>query len=66
MAGAAAGIRQRFRFPLAASAKVNLDRGLQAAQESVTASDAASAWMEGWSMPLEKAIEYALACGPTE
>ena len=66
VAGAAAGIRQRFRFPLAASAKVNLDRGLQAAQESVTASAAASAWMEGWSMPLEKAIEYALACGPTE
>jgi len=66
VAGAAAGIRQRFRFPLAASAKANLDRGLQTAHDSVTASAAASAWMEGWSMPLEKAIEYALACGDTE
>ena len=66
VAGAAAGIRQRFRFPLAASAKVNLDRGLQTAHQFLTTSAAATAWMEGWSMPLEKAIEYALACDHTE
>jgi hypothetical protein len=66
IAGAAARIRQRFRFPLAAPAKVNLDRGLQTAHQSLTTSAAAAAWMEGWSMPLEKAIDYALACGQTE
>jgi predicted ATPase len=66
VAGAAAGIRQRFRFPLAASAKVNLDRGLQTAHQFLTPSAAATARMEGWSMPLEKAIEYALACDHTE
>ena len=60
VAGAAAGLRQRFRFPLAASAKVNLDRRLEPAHRSMTTSAAAAAWMEGWSMPLEKAIEYAL------
>jgi tetratricopeptide (TPR) repeat protein len=61
VAGAAAGVRQRFRFPLAASAKANLDRRLEPAHRSMTTSVAATAWMEGWSMPLEKAIEYALA-----
>jgi tetratricopeptide (TPR) repeat protein len=60
VAGAAAGIRQRFRFPLAAAAKANLDCRLEPAQQSLSAS-AAAAWIEGWSMPLEKAIEYALA-----
>ncbi|HZS53926.1 MAG TPA: tetratricopeptide repeat protein [Bryobacteraceae bacterium] len=65
VAGAAAGVRQRFRFPLAASAKANLDRRLQPAHKSMTTPAAATAWMEGWSMPLEKAIEYALA-GETE
>ena len=62
VAGAAAGVRQRFRFPLAASPQANLDRRLEVAHRSMTASAAATYWMEGWSMPLEKAIEYALAC----
>jgi len=65
VAGAAAGLRQRFRFTLAASAKANLDRRLQPAHQALTTSAAAAAWIEGWSMPLEKAIEYALA-GQTE
>jgi predicted ATPase len=60
VAGAAAGVRQRLRFPLAASAKANLDRRLEPAHRSMTTSAATAAWMEGWSMPLEKAIEYAL------
>jgi len=66
VAGAAAGIRQRFRFPLAAAAKVNLDLGLQSAHKFLTTTAGAAAWKEGWSMPLEKALEYALACGHTE
>ncbi len=63
VAGAAAGIRQRFRFPLAASAMLNLDRSLAPAYRSLTTSAAAAAWMEGWSMPVERAIEYAVAAG---
>lgn len=65
LTGAAAGVRQRFRFPVAASTKANLDRRLEPARQSMTTSAAGAAWMEGWSMPLEKAIEYALA-GETE
>lgn len=60
VAGAAAGIRQRFRFPLPAAAKSNLDRRLARAYQTLPAQTAATAWMEGWSMPLDKAIEYAL------
>jgi tetratricopeptide (TPR) repeat protein len=61
VAGAAAGLRQRFRFPLPASAKANLDRRLEPAHQAITSSAAAAAWMEGWSMRVEKAIEYAIA-----
>jgi tetratricopeptide (TPR) repeat protein len=63
IAGAAAGFRQRFSFPLAASAKANLDACLEPAHRSLTTAAASAAWSEGWSMPLEKAIDYALAGG---
>ena len=62
VAGAAAGLRQRLGFSLAASAKVILDRRLDRAHHSLTTTAAATAWMEGSSMTLEKAIEYALDC----
>ena len=60
VAGTAAGVRQRFRFTLAATAKANLDNRLAPAHQSLSGESAAIAWMEGYSMPLEKAIEYAL------
>src|SRR5438128_319762 len=53
------------QIPAYGCAKENLDRRLDPAQLSLTSSAAAAAWMEGWSMPLEKAFEYALA-GETE
>src|SRR5581483_266685 len=42
VAGAAAGVRQRLRFPLAASAKANLARRLAPAHRSITTSAAAA------------------------
>ncbi len=60
VAGAAASLRQRFGFPLAPSAKANLDRSLEPAHQTLTSTAAAIAWMEGSSMTTEKAIEYAL------
>jgi predicted ATPase/serine/threonine protein kinase/Tfp pilus assembly protein PilF len=61
VAGAAASLRIRLGFPLTLSAKADLDRSLEPARVSLTTSAAATAWMEGSSMPPEKAIEFALA-----
>jgi predicted ATPase len=61
VAGAAAGLRQRFGFPLPPSAKADLDRSLEPARVSLATSAAATAWMEGSAMPPEAAIQFALA-----
>ena len=40
--------------------------GLNPPHQFLTTSAGTAAWTEGWSMPLEKALEYALACVHTE
>jgi predicted ATPase len=61
IAGAAAGLREKFATPPPASTKANLERRLEAARKHLTTSAAAAAWMEGVRMTSEKAIEYALS-----
>jgi tetratricopeptide (TPR) repeat protein len=61
VAGAAAGLREKFATPLPPSTKANLERRLEAARQHLTTNAAATAWMEGIRMTSAKAVEYALA-----
>ncbi|HTK94528.1 MAG TPA: protein kinase [Terriglobales bacterium] len=59
LAGTAAALRQRLGTPLAPAEQARLDKVLEPARRGTT--DAGlSAWMEGWTMPLEQAIQQAL------
>jgi tetratricopeptide (TPR) repeat protein len=61
LAGAAAALRRSAGVPLAPAEQEKLEVGLAAARQKLNGSDAAAAWMEGWTMPLERAIETALS-----
>ena len=61
LAGAAAALRQTLGAPLPRAEQTKLERGLEPARQSLTDSDSAAVWMEGWAKPLEKAVESALA-----
>jgi hypothetical protein len=47
--------------PLAPADQEKLEASLAAVRQKLDDSDAAAAWVEGWAMPLEKAIEAALS-----
>jgi tetratricopeptide (TPR) repeat protein len=64
LAGAAAVLRQSIGAPLAATENERLEKGLEAARQSLTGTAASAAWMDGWTMPLEKAIVEALEARP--
>lgn len=60
LAGAASALRQSLGAPLSASEQAKLETNLEAARNSLANSAGAAAWMEGWVIPVEKAIEDAL------
>jgi predicted ATPase len=60
LAGAAAALRQGLGAPLPRTDQAMLERRLEPAREALADRDSAAVWMEGWAMPLEKAIETAL------
>jgi len=60
LAGAAAALRQNIGAPLTSAEQGRLEAVLQAAREASTHTAGATAWLEGWAMPVEKAIEEAL------
>ena len=59
-AGAAAALRENIGTPLAPAEQVKLETLLQPARQSLSGGDVA-AWLEGWSTPVEKAVDDALA-----
>jgi predicted ATPase len=59
LAGAAAALRQTHGFPLTPHEEAALEKQLDPCRKALADADVSSAWMEGWSMPLEKAIHYA-------
>ena len=61
LAGAAAALRQNMGAPLLASEQVKLEAILQPARGSLSDSAGAAAWLEGWALPLDQAIDEALA-----
>jgi predicted ATPase len=61
LAGAAAALRQNIGAPLTPAEKSKLETVLSPARQILSNPAGASAWLEGWDMPVEKAIEEVLA-----
>ena len=59
LAGAAAALRQNIGAPLTVAEQVKLETILEPARQALA--NTATAWLEGWDMPLERAIEEVLA-----
>jgi predicted ATPase len=64
LAGAAAALRQSIGAPLTPAEQTKLERILEAARRELATTPARTAWLEGWVMPLERAIEDLLRSAP--
>jgi predicted ATPase len=60
LAGAAAALRQNIGAPLTSAEQVKLEASLDPARHAMTNTAGATAWLEGWAMPVEKAVEEVL------
>jgi predicted ATPase len=60
LAGTAAALRQNIGAPLTSAEQAKLEASLKAAREALTDSVGTKAWLEGWALPVEKAIEEVL------
>jgi predicted ATPase len=60
LAGAAAALRQNIGAPLSPAEQVKLEAGLEPAREAMTNPASATAWLAGWSLPVEKVMEDVL------
>jgi hypothetical protein len=63
LAGIAAALRQTIGAPLSAAEQARHEHNLDAARSSLSTEAGRAAWLEGWVMPVEKAIDELL--GPT-
>jgi predicted ATPase len=62
LAGAAAALRQNIGAPLTPAEQAKLESTLGPPRQALSNSAGATAWLEGWAMPVEKAIEEVLMC----
>ena len=60
LAGAAAALRQSIGAPLVPAEQAKLEQSLEAARRALPIATGRNAWLEGWVMPIEKAIEESL------
>jgi predicted ATPase/serine/threonine protein kinase len=60
LAGAAAALRQNIGAPLTPAEQAKLEAGLRPARQALTNTAGEAAWLEGWALPAEKAIEEVL------
>ncbi|MDQ6892586.1 MAG: protein kinase [Acidobacteriota bacterium] len=60
LAGAAAALRQAVGAPPLPAEQTRLEKGLGPSRGALTSAAGASAWMEGWAMPVQTAIESAI------
>jgi predicted ATPase len=60
LAGASAALRQSIGAPLTPAEQAKLERGLDPARLALTTTMGRTVWLEGWVMPVEKAIEDVL------
>jgi Tetratricopeptide repeat len=61
LAGAAAALRQRLGAPLTPAEGRKLEKALEFARRTLGTAAGLTAWMEGWAMPVEQAVEEALS-----
>jgi predicted ATPase/serine/threonine protein kinase len=60
LAGAAAALRHNIGAPLTPTEQAKLEATLDPARQTLSNAAGATAWLEGWAMPVEKAIEEVL------
>jgi predicted ATPase len=60
LAGAAAALRQNIGAPLTPAEQAKLEATLNPARLALTNTAGTAAWLEGWALPVEKAIEQVL------
>jgi predicted ATPase len=60
VAGAAAALRQRVGAVLTPAEQVRLEKALEFARRSLGSAASLTAWMEGWAMPVDQAVQEAL------
>jgi tetratricopeptide (TPR) repeat protein len=61
-AGAAAALRQQLGVPPVPAEQRRLEKALEFARRTLGNAVGLTAWMEGWAMPLDQAIQEALNC----
>jgi hypothetical protein len=61
LAGAAAALRQRLGAPLTPAEAPRLEKALEFARRTLGNASGLTAWMEGWAMPVEQAVQEALS-----
>jgi predicted ATPase/serine/threonine protein kinase len=60
LAGSAAALRHNIGAPLSAAEQAKLEASLGPARQAMSNPGGATAWLEGWAMPMEQAIEEVL------
>ena len=60
LAGAAAALRQSIGIPLSSAEQAKLEASLDPARRVLSNAAGATAWLEGWALPVENAIEEVL------
>ena len=60
LAGASAALRQSIGAPLTPAEQAKLERGLDPARRALTTTIGRTVWLEGWVMPVEKALDDVL------
>jgi predicted ATPase len=60
LAGAAAALRQNIGAPLTPAEQVKLEASLGPVRQAMSHTAGATAWLEGWGLPVEKAIQDVL------
>jgi tetratricopeptide (TPR) repeat protein len=60
LAGAAAALRQSIGVPLTSADQAKLEESLEPARQALSTATSRTAWLDGWVMPVEKAVEDVL------
>jgi hypothetical protein len=63
LAGSAAAMRRVLGAPLPMAEQTRLEKALDLARQSISPAKAAAAWMDGWTMATDKALQEALLLG---
>jgi predicted ATPase/predicted Ser/Thr protein kinase len=60
LAGAAAALRQNIGAPLTPTEQIKLEARLDPARQAISNTAGVTAWLQGWALPAEKAVEEVL------